>query len=271
MELFNYDKPGRGIDKNAPKKKGAALFFELVWRKLKLFSLSSMLFFSVALPVTAIYFLMFYNMLASSYPTADAGAYLDMIFLITFTVMILWGCGPASCGHIYLLRSFAREEHVWLSSDFFERIRANFKYGIAILAADIVVLFSMITAMRTYSAMLSSGKPYAFLLISAVIIFAVIYTFMHYYMYQFSITFSQGVFTMFKNSLIMAFAELPMNILMTLMVFAGIYVICSLFVMPAVIIIMFAFGVSFLRFAVEFYVSRKMKQLFIDPNQKEEN
>lgn len=271
MKLFDYDKPGRGIDKNAPKKKGGALFFELVWRKLKLFSLSSMLYFAVALPVMLIYFFMFYSMLSASYSAADTGAYLDMIFLLTITFVILWGCGPASCGHTYLLRSFAREEHVWLTSDFFDKIKSNFKYGITILIVDLIFMYSMITAVLTYSSMLSAGKPYAVLLIGAVAIFTVIYTFMHYYMYQFSVTFKQGVFAMFKNSLIMAFAELPMNILMTLLVFAGIYIICSLFLMPAVIIIMFVFGLSFLRFAVDFYVSRKLKKLFIDPIRKEEN
>ena len=34
MGFFNYDKEGPGIDKNAPKKKGIFLFFELLGNKL---------------------------------------------------------------------------------------------------------------------------------------------------------------------------------------------------------------------------------------------
>lgn len=30
--FFNYDKPGPGMDKNAPKHWGIFLYFELLWR-----------------------------------------------------------------------------------------------------------------------------------------------------------------------------------------------------------------------------------------------
>ena len=47
--FFNYDKPGPGIDKNAPKKKGIFLFLELLGRNLSNLLLSNMLYFIVSL------------------------------------------------------------------------------------------------------------------------------------------------------------------------------------------------------------------------------
>lgn len=267
--FFNYDKPGKGIDKNAPKKKGAALFFELVWRKLKILTLSNMLYFLVSLPVIAVYFLLLDLLIGNVFETTDVQIHMHIILILTFILTILWGSGPASCGYTYLMRCFAREEHAWITSDFFERIRKNFKYGIVILLCDIAMLFLGITSMRFYSAMYASGKSYALILMALVFMVMVMYTFMHYYMYEFAVTFEIGIITMFKNSMIMAAAALPMNVLMTVIVFAGTYLIASLFTIPAVIIIMFVFWISFLRFPIDFYVARRIKRELIDPNQKE--
>ncbi len=43
--FFNYDRPGPGVDKNAPKKKGVSLFFELLGRNISKLLLSNILYF----------------------------------------------------------------------------------------------------------------------------------------------------------------------------------------------------------------------------------
>ena len=54
--FFNYDRPGPGVDKNAPKKKGVALYFELLGRNLSKLILANMLYFVVSIPVVILYY-----------------------------------------------------------------------------------------------------------------------------------------------------------------------------------------------------------------------
>lgn len=58
--FFNYDKPGPGVDKNAPKHWGIFLYFELLWRNFGKMLLSNMLYFVVSMPVLALYFISTY-------------------------------------------------------------------------------------------------------------------------------------------------------------------------------------------------------------------
>lgn len=269
MALFNYDRPGRGIDKNAPKKKGAALFFELVWRKLKLLALSSMLYFVVSLPIMALYFFVFYRLFGGFFAGVEIARYISMIIILTLFTAVLWGMGPVSCGYTYLMRSFAREEHVWIASDFFDSIKKNWKYGAAICVTDILMIIFGTVSMKIYSDLLAGGKVYAIFLVSAVFAAFLIYTFMHYYMYEFAVTFDMSVLDMFKNSAIMAIAAMPMNILLTLISGAGIYILMSLFALPAFVLIMIVFWISFMRFPIDFYTARRIKREFIDKDRKE--
>ena len=98
--LFNYSKPGPGVDKNAPKKKRFFYFFELFGRKFwKLVELN-LLYLLCCIPVVTI--------------------------------------GPATCGLVYILRNFANEKPVFMVSDFFDAFKSNFKQGFVLGLLDIL-------------------------------------------------------------------------------------------------------------------------------------
>ena len=56
MGFFNYSKPGPGIDKNAPKKKGVALYLELFFRKFWELIRINVLYFIFSIPAFFMYF-----------------------------------------------------------------------------------------------------------------------------------------------------------------------------------------------------------------------
>ena len=120
--FFNYDRPGPGVDKNAPKKKGVALFFELLGRNLSKLILANMLYFAVSIPVIILFYFISLMILGNVMPEAIGTAgFAQMSVLMTLLVTIFWGTGPVSCGYTYILRNTAREEHTFLASDFFEK------------------------------------------------------------------------------------------------------------------------------------------------------
>ena len=97
--LFNYSKPGPGVDKNGPKKKRFFYFLELFGRKFwKLLELN-LLYLLCCIPVVTI--------------------------------------GPATCGLVYILRNFANEKPVFMVSDFFDAFKSNFKQGFVLGLLDI--------------------------------------------------------------------------------------------------------------------------------------
>lgn len=259
--FFNYDKPGPGVDKNAPRHWGIFLYFELLWRNFGKMILSNLLYFAVSLPVLALYFVFVTYILGVAMPdSAGTTAMAQASVIITLVLVILWGTGPTSCGYTYLLRNTAREEHTWVFSDFFEKCRESFLHGLVFLIVDILVLLCTSVAIWTYWGLAqSSGGIFTALLFITLIVF-VIYTAMHFYIYEFEVTFQSSILQVYKNALIMAMATLPMCILIG----AIIYVISTYllgFLTPiGIILVALLCWVSFMRFIVDFYSARVIKK-----------
>lgn len=269
--FFNYNKPGPGIDKDAPKKKGIFLYFELVWRKLGKLFLSNMLYVLVSLPVLLAYHFIAFYTLSALLPKAvmESGvAFSQAVLLLTVVMGVLWGTGPVSCGYTFLMRNFAREEHVWLTSDFFEHIKKNFKQSLIIFIIDVVVLITGTNAIYFYWSM--ADKIPALMYVSyAMMGVMAIYTFMHFYMYEFLVTFKVSIKDVFKNSLIMAFGALPMNIFLTAFVIVVTYFAFSYLTPIAILLVVGLCWMSFMRFPIDFYAARLIKRQLIDGRNEE--
>lgn len=269
--FFNFDKPGPGVDKDAPRKKGIFLYFELFFRKFWLLIKVNMLYFLVSLPVMAIYNFIFINTLSNVLPDAMTAAW---HYSVVFTVIItiLWGSGPVTGGFVYLLRNSAREEHIWIFSDFFEKSKETFKIGIIMLVLDILVLLFGINALNVYIMLARQDMAIAKYAIIAMFVILMFYTFMHYYVYELGVTFENKTAKTFKNALIIGVATLPANLLLTAFVlFITLYLFTNLGLSwIAVILISFICWISFMRFPIDFYAARMIKRKFI-PEQTEES
>jgi len=266
--FFNYDKPGPGVEKDAPRKKGAPLYFELLGRNFSKLMLANMLYFAVSLPVFAIYFIIISYFSGIAMPdAAGTMASLQINFIITLMIMILWGVGPVSCGYAYILRNTAREEHTFLASDFFEKSKESFIRGVVFWFIDLVMLVSSATAVIVYKSLSESmGGIYTVLLFASGIII-LLYTIMHFYIYEFEVTFENKLLQVYKNSFIMSLSTLPMCILITFIIYFCTTVILG-FLNPILsLIIAFVFWISVMRFIVDFYVARTIKRKLLTENE----
>lgn len=265
--FFNYDKPGKGIDKDAPKKWGPFLFLELLGRKLGILIKSNLMYFIVSIPVFFAYHFLIFTLLSS-----NASYGLDMVSqvagMLAVIVVILWGTGPISCGYTYILRNSAREEHVWIVSDFFGKSKENFKKGIVFLLVDFAVFVFGITAIVFYWGMAVKSAVYLYLMFVAIMAM-LIYTFMHFYMYQFTVTFDNKIGEIYKNSLIMALANLPMNLLLTVIVIVCSYFVLGMLSLFGMALVSLVFWISLMRFTIDFYSARTIKRkLIADDDEK---
>lgn len=262
--FFNYDKPGKGVEKDAPKKKGFFLYFELVWRKLGKIFLSNMLYFLVSLPVIAVYYFFYLNVIVGNVVGITDGTALHQLILIcTVLTVVLWGTGPVSAGYTFILRNFAREEHVWLLSDFFGKCKENFKHCIVFLIVDFAALFFGLNAIFFYGSMAKDGNTICLLFMVITVFCMAVYTFMHFYMYQFAVTFENGIKDLYKNSLMMALATMPMNLLLSAVVFVLTYFAFSILTPVAIGLLVLLCWIGFMRFPIDFYSARIIKKRLI--------
>lgn len=270
MGLFsNYEKPGRGIDKYGPQKKGIFLYFELFFRKFTQLFKTNMLYFLISLPVFFVYHFIIYYDIKTLVPESFAGGDTDyLVFIATFIIAILWGTGFVSCGFSYNLRNFAKDEHVWIGSDFFGQIRKNLKQGLIFFAVDILALFLLPFAGYVYAQMAAAGNKLALVLVFLVLLLALIYTFAHFYIYQLAVTFKNKLREIYKNAFILALATAPICLALTVLVGICTFYV-GMYLTPAgITVLCFFIWLVLLRFPIEFYALRVIKDRLMPTNEE---
>lgn len=290
MGLFGggYYKPGKGVDKNAPKKKGFFLYIDLVSRKLTKFIQAGTLFSIFSLPVIIlIYFLSVYvfiqpissiqmvvleNMKANGIPEAEYAAQLGTI---TFSIcsmaaiffVTMWGSGPLSAALSYIFRCFTREEHTWIWSDGKDKVKENLKQGFLLLLIDIFIFIFTPIAITFYYNLGHSDSSLNLLctfITYVLIVSLLVYTMMHPYMYQIMITFNCSFKNMFKNALLLSIVKLPINFILTVLSLLIIVLPAAFFGAIGSLLLSvcaLTFGYMLLRYPMEFYAARTINKL----------
>lgn len=272
---FGAKKEVKGVEKDERQKHRFFIFFDVVFRKFMRFVQLNLIYLLFSLPyLLLLYWFSPLNATTLSYVTnAGIGEYinampfddraaLDVMLRLIFmlSVGIMWGSGPASAGNAYVMRNFAREEHAWVFSDYWEHLKKNFGQSIAVLLIDIVVLYLSLTAFNFYSHQYTLSPNNMFLIAQGILgVILVVYTFMHYYIYQLMVSYEGGIKSLYKNAMAFALAKLPQNILLTFGVLA---LIVGLFMLLSVLafIIFVMFFTAICKFVIEFYTSEAVRK-----------
>lgn len=264
----NYEKSGPGIDKNAPKKRGIFLYFELLGRYFWKFIRANMLYVAVSLPIAILYHYMFLCIFGTFYgESADLSLVNQSALTFTVLLTILWGTGPTSCGFTHILRSMAREEHVWISLDFFGKSKESFKHGLVFWLTDMAIFLVSAVSIRVYT-QFAEQKSILFLIpLLIIIVMLFVYTLMHFFLYELEITFRNKLKEIYKNAFLLSLATLPMGILI-----GGIICLLSYFILgvlgeTGIVVIAFLIWVGAMRFMIDLYSARYIKKHFLDKTQ----
>lgn len=199
--FLNYNKPGKGIDKNGPQKNRFFLFFELFFRKFWKLIITNFLYVASILPFAAIT-----TLLAKLYPDSPE------IFLIAMLIPA-FTMGPASAGFTKLLRNFALEKPVFIWSDYLETIKKNWKQALAASAINTVLGSLLFIAIYFYAT--ATKGLFSYLFIGIGLFFLVCFLFMQYFLYVMIVTFKFSLKQLYKNALILSLAALVTNLITT--------------------------------------------------------
>lgn len=275
---YNYNKPGPGVEKDAPKKKGLFLYLELLRRKFGKLAQATMLYFICSIPMIIIMNILFafapihFDALITGAETAGAEAavpdaaagIITLGIFFSMIVLVLWGSGPASAAFAYITRCFTREEHSWIMSDFFQRFKENFKQAMIVSVVDIAVMCLGTNAIFFYfERARSSGATMWVILACMSLMLMLVYTFMHFYIYQIMVTYECKTKDLYKNSLILALGKAPMNLVLiiicSLMIFALFNYLNPIFA----VLLSFLFFIGFAKYPIEFYAARTISKIFV--------
>lgn len=272
MGLFpNYAAPGKGVDKNAPKKKGFFLFWDIVFHKFMKFVSANALY-----SLCSILWLVFLYIIAPTEPLAKSFAVsmtdvpnaletMRFLFRSLFALIMfnLWGCAPVAAPYAYATRCFTRGEHTWLFSDGWDKFKSNLKQSAALFGLDILMLMMFRADLVFYIGMQSNGDQLQYIwqfLLAAVVMVMVVYTLMHYYIYQIMVTYECSFVKLLKNAAICAVADLPMAVLLTVISIGINFGLCMV-INPAIVILFdLIVGLCLTRYPMEFHAARMLEK-----------
>ncbi len=272
----SYDKPGKGVDPDAPQKRSFFRFFDIFWRKIGKFFQLNLIYTLTLIPTAIIIFLAGEVVVAKLAETVGFGidelstllVLGSLIFLNLFISM--WGAGPATAGITYVMRNYSREEHAWVWTDFKDSIKDNFKQAIVVFLIDIVMLMLFYVGLIYYS------QPGSAMGVLRYIMYAImlIYTMMHLYIYPLLVTFKLSLADIYRNAFLFAIGKLPSNIFILLVLFlihavipAFVILICGQHIVAALCVVYVAECVitqSFSSFLVNFNAYAKIKRYMLD-------
>lgn len=105
FRFMNFDKPGKGIDPNAPKKKPFFLFFELYFRKLFTVMQMNVIYLLCCIPIITI--------------------------------------GPATAGMTHIFREVSEERPCFIWTDFRKAMKQHFKQGFLVWLINTILWFML--------------------------------------------------------------------------------------------------------------------------------
>ena len=209
LALFkrNYDKPGPGVPKNAPRKKGIARFFEILGRDF--FNLVKLnLLYQLFLLPTQVFTIMAFMIYATSLTTYLPGAGLVMLVLLGLAIIGGILVGPATVAMTHAVSKMMRDDPGFIWNDFKKVFKENFKSTIIPGMLYVLIMVAEIFAFLYYFAMSSTSTGNFVMLIVFIFSLLVFSMTMPYFFLQKGYLNLNNRGTM-KNSLLLAFGFAP--------------------------------------------------------------
>lgn len=232
--LFNYEKEGPGISKDAPKKKTFIIFFETFFRNFWKFIVVNFVYCLFSLPVLT--------------------------------------NGLASAGITNVTRNIARDKHSFGTSDFLETVKKNWKQ--ALPAGIINVLIYLFLFFDIYYFFNADKGALSIIGFGISVCMLFIFTVMKYYMWTLLITFKFKLKQIYKNSFKFVFANLKMNLVcfFSILLVSAVYIALPLLlqkyffvIVPFELVIYILTFPCFRYLLVQYCTFPAIKKYIIDP------
>ena len=144
----------------------------------------------------------------------------DLPGLISMWLMMLIPCititGPFNAGVTYVLRNWARDQHSFVLSDFWDAVKGNWKQALVVSFISGVLPFLTYTAYQVYGAMMQTSPVFA-LFIGLVVLVTVLWSLATMLVYPMMVTYDLRLRDLIRNSLLLTLGKLPFALLFKLL------------------------------------------------------
>ena len=204
MGLFsrNFDKPGPGVPKDQPRKKGAARFFELFFRDFADLIKLNLIFCLITAPSAALFIL-------GAAPYMMGFFELNFVFLL-LSLLLAFPIGGAIVAYVYYITRMMRDDPSYVWYEFKRKFKENVRQAAPVgIVCTAFVYMQIIMWFQVYFQMISGEQTdsllWFLLALFSLLVFAMItpYIFMHYAYIELK------TLQIVKNSMLMTFAYLP--------------------------------------------------------------
>lgn len=233
--LFNYEKEGPGIEKNAPKKKTFLVFFETFFRNFWKFISINIVYNLISIPVIT--------------------------------------NGFACVGITNVTRNIARDKHSFGLSDFFETIKKNWKQALGAGIINTLVVFVLAFDIWFFYNQ-DSESMFFTVLLGITFGLCVLFAMMNFYIWTLMITFDFSLKQIYLNSFKFVVINLKNNFfcMLSLIAVYALYVgVAVLFFKDLLYVLMIEALVYILTYPafkfllIQFFVFPSIKKHIIDP------
>ena len=259
MGLFsnNYDNAGSGVAKSETRKKGAALFFDLLGRKFWSLMWLNLLYILFFIPLFLIFGAI--SLINNDYALLAVVG----LLLLTFAVTI----GPATAGMMKVQRLFFIEKHSFITRDFFNGFKENFKPAAVIGFIDCVLIASAYASLSVYPVLaVNYTRLFYIPMVITFSVFLIVFI-MNFYIFLMLTATDLSLKDLFKNSFTLAIAAPKPNLLTV-----AAYVLCALLmgflmynVFSVFTLLLPVFPAAFLAFVTCFNCYPVIQKYVIDP------
>lgn len=245
MGLFDYGyRAGRSIEKKEKTEKPHVRFLKILYSKIWDLTKLNLLYLVFLLPTFLMVFLLsgiitgdlFHN------SSGEYGVIYEIYTRVTISSFfaVLWGMGPATAGLTSVLSKFAKEDHAFLWSDFWNNLKSNFKQSAIVFLIDLVAFVVLYAGVIFYGNM-----PGIFGIITSILIISIIlvYTMMHFYIYPIMVTYDVKLGQIYYNAMLFTIGKFPR----TLLTF---FILLAIHIGIISVISNFAIGILFLLLGV---------------------
>ncbi len=206
MSVFSndFENRGSGISKNAPRKKGIRLFFEIFFRKFWKLIEVNMLYFVFFIPI-------FLVLASLAFIKNDVLSRVCAgIALVAFVVCI----GPATAGMTKVMRKFVLEQHSFIVTDFFKGFKSNFKMASLVGFVDCLIILSVYASFIVYPILVKQADTKLMYIPMVITLsLAIVVAMMNYYIFLMMIATNLSFINLIKNSFALAFIALKQNVI----------------------------------------------------------
>lgn len=231
--MYNYEKAGKGVAKNTPKKKAFFEFWELYFRYFGKLVKLNMLTFIFCIPVVTI--------------------------------------GPALAGMTRVLRNFSLDKNAFIFHDFWKGFANNWKQSLPVGLADILCAVSAVAAMNVYPNVYeSTGNVFYIVLCVISISFAMTVLMMNFYIMPMIIATDLSLKNIVKNGFFLTCIALKKNVITLLAValVAAIIIVSALFSPLSLLLVPF-WALTFMGFIIVYNSYPQIQKYVINPYYEE--